>query len=88
METTEQGRFVIFTSPNGRDGWMPVKPDAVPEWVKDPDNMARLVEGDACMDPTSESGENWFMAMPEGDVASIVAAHLKREKRKAKKALH
>jgi len=45
----KEARLVIFSSPNGRGDWVPVKPEAVPEWVKGPDNMARLVNGQTCM---------------------------------------
>lgn len=60
MEDIEQGVLVVFRSENGRDGWYAVKQEDVPDWVKEVDNMARLVDGEACMDATSESGTDWF----------------------------
>jgi hypothetical protein len=55
--------LVILKSDNGRDNWTPVKPEDVPEWVRAQDNMARLVQGDMCMDPTEgEKGSAWYRA--------------------------
>ena len=84
MSEIKQSFLVIFKSANGRDGWKPVKPEDVPDWVKDPDNVSRLVDGEACMDPTSESGTDWFMALPlpeQADIDAWVAAKEKRAKR-------
>ena len=41
------GTLIIFSSPNGGDNWTPVLPKDVPEFVKDPDVLARLVDGDS-----------------------------------------
>ena len=43
-------RLIIFESTNGRDNWNPVLPDMVPDWVKEPKIMERLVAGEMCMD--------------------------------------
>ena len=37
--------LVILRSPNGEDGWEPVKPEDVPDWLKDPMVMSYLVDG-------------------------------------------
>lgn len=81
MTTIQQAVLVIYVSRNGRDGWLPVEPAAVPEWVKSPAVMGRLVAGEACMDPRSTSGNDWFKAVkvltPE-DHAALQAAQAKR----------
>lgn len=60
--STKQDRLVIFTSSNGRDPWVPLFQHQVPEWVKEPDVMGRLVAGEMCMDPRSSSATDWFRA--------------------------
>jgi len=90
-EGISEGMFVIFRSENGRDGWKPVKPEDVPDWVKDPDNMAHMVDGEACMDPTQDSGTDWFMALPlppQADIDAWAAAQAKRKRRAAKAVRH
>ena len=82
--TIDQATLVIMASADG-EKWGPVKPESVPEWVKRPDVMARLVEGEACQDLTAESGETWFCAMTRSDVRSVVAADVKRRVRAEKR---
>jgi hypothetical protein len=63
MTDYKQARLVILESENGRDGWKPLMPEQVPEWVKHPDNLARLVAGEMCMDPTKgDKGSPWYRA--------------------------
>lgn len=55
--------LVILKSPNGRDDWTPVKQEDVPDWVKEPDRMARLIDGDMVCDPTmGPTGSSWYRA--------------------------
>jgi hypothetical protein len=55
--------MIIYRSPNCRDDWTPVLPQDVPDWVRDPDNLAQLVEGNACCDPAlGEAGSDWYRA--------------------------
>lgn len=76
---TKQAMLVIFSSPHGRGEWTLVKPEDVPEWVKDPDNMARLVEGETCMKcDEGETGSLWYCAMPVDDAVRFQQANLKR----------
>ena len=80
----EQANLVILASPNGRDGWRAVKPEDVPEWVKDHDNMARLMAGEMCMKADEgESGSDWYRAraVTEADTQAMQAAAEKRERR-------
>lgn len=91
MSQLEFGTYVVFRSENGRDGWQPLKVGEVPDWVKDPDNMARLVDGEACMDSTQESGTDWFMALPlptQAEIDAWMAAQAKRKRRAAKAVRH
>lgn len=63
MAEFAQALLVILRSPNGRDGWTPVKPEDVPAWVKAPDNMAKLVAGEMCMKADEgQSGSDWYRA--------------------------
>lgn len=58
-----QTRLVILRSEDGRDNWQSVLPADVPEWVKAPENIARLVAGDMCMKADEgEKGSDWFRA--------------------------
>ena len=55
--------IVVWRSENGRDPWEPVLPEDVPDWVKDPKRMARMLEGSMICDPTEgESGSAWYRA--------------------------
>jgi hypothetical protein len=64
MSDLKQANLVILTSVTGRDGWHPLKFEEVPDWVKTPDNIARLRAGFACMDPTQPNdGSNWYRAV-------------------------
>lgn len=55
-----QGVLIIYASPNGRDEWQPVLPADVPEFVKDPDTLGRLVAGEMCCDAETQS--LWYRA--------------------------
>lgn len=60
---TQQALLVIYRSRNGRDNWEPVLPDDVPAWVKAPDIMGRLVQGEQCMDAGERpNGSMWYRA--------------------------
>lgn len=51
--------LIILRSENGRDGWTAIKNEDVPDWVKDPENIRRMVEGEMCCRP--ETGdESWY----------------------------
>lgn len=55
--------LIIYASKNGRDGWEPVLPDSVPEWVKDPDTLGRMVAGDMAFKPNEgDKGSMWYRA--------------------------
>lgn len=63
-----EATLIIFKSKNGRDGWEPVLPADVPEFVKKPTTIGRLVEGQMAMNP--QDGENaWYRAeqLPKED---------------------
>jgi hypothetical protein len=62
-EQFEQAVIVVYKSENGRDNWQPVLPIDVPEWVKEPGTMGKLVAGMECMDPTiGVAGSAWYRA--------------------------
>lgn len=75
----KQISLVILESRNGRDGWMPVKPEDVPAWVKDPLNVDRLVKGESCMKcDEGPKGSNWYRGMPMDDFRRWQKAENKR----------
>lgn len=58
-----QAVFVIWASEDGRENWYKVKPDDVPDWVKHPSVLGRLVNGDMCMSPRQGNcGSLWYRA--------------------------
>ena len=60
----KQARLVIYRSANGRDNWQPIPATDVPEFVKDPVTMGRLVAGQQCMDAGEGSrGSAWYRAV-------------------------
>lgn len=52
-----QAMLVIFRSDDGQSGWTPVKPEDVPEWVKSPTTIGRIMDGEMVSD-----GTGWFVA--------------------------
>lgn len=56
------GTLIIYSSPNGESDWTSVKPGDVPDFVKDPDVLARLVDGDACADTSEGEATVWYAA--------------------------
>jgi hypothetical protein len=60
-KTTSPVVLVIFESDTGDEGtWSPLKPEQVPEWLKDPDTLARLRRGDVCQD--IKHSPKWYSA--------------------------
>lgn len=56
---------VVYASENGRDRWKPVGKDDVPDWVREPVTMGRLLAGEKCMDcGEGQSGSLWYRAVP------------------------
>ena len=75
------GTLIIYSLPDGENDWQPVKPADVPDWVKDPDNLARLVDGEACSDQTCDPPTAWYRAervLTQADQDAIDAALNKR----------
>lgn len=87
---TRQATLIIYSSPNGRDNWQPVKPEDVPQWLKDPERMAHLVAGEmACKNDEGDRGSDWYKAvrvLPQAEVETIRRAQAKRVRRAAKRA--
>jgi hypothetical protein len=67
-----QARLVIFRSQDGDKDWKPVKPEDVPAFVKDPDTLGRLMDGEMVRHLTEDLG--WYMAakMRESEPAIII----------------
>lgn len=51
----------FLTSATGRDPWHPIKPEEVPEWVKHPDVIRRLLDGEEVQDVKTVT--NWYRAV-------------------------
>lgn len=84
----KQAHLVIYRSANGRDNWEPVMFDSVPEWVKTPEIMGRLIAGEQCMDAKEgDSGSDWYRAVKVVSEQER-AAQERRERRQAKRQLH
>jgi hypothetical protein len=82
----QQIELVIFSSVNGRDGWQPVKPADVPEWVKGMENMRRLVNGETCMKcDEGPKGSLWYMGRPLDQARKILKAAAKRQRKAARR---
>jgi hypothetical protein len=60
-------RLIILRSANGEDDWTPVKPEDVPDWLKDPVVMGRLVAGNMAQGPVNvvlpDELRPWFRAV-------------------------
>lgn len=62
-EQFTQGVIIVLKSENGRDNWRPILPNEVPEFVKHPAVMGRLVAGEECMDAgEGKNGSAWYRA--------------------------
>jgi len=86
MTQLAQANLVILASADGRGEWSPVLPESVPDWLKEPDTMARLVEGECAMKADEgESGSLWYRAQAVAEVERIVAAQAKRQRKQAKR---
>lgn len=81
--TLQQASLVILSSDTGRGPWEPVLPAEVPEWVKAPDNIAKMMQGEACMKcDEGERGSLWYAALPFADYERLMKAQAKRERRR------
>ena len=87
----KQATLVLLASVNGRDSWFLVKPEEVPAWVRKSENMAHLVNGEACYNRDEGEAGLWYRAATEADVPGIkriLAAKEKRKRKNAKRVLH
>lgn len=85
----KQAMVVILRSETGRGGWQLVPPAEVPEWVKNPECMARLVEGrqSAMKADEGDKGSAWYMARCPEEAAAIINAQLRRARKMARRAI-
>lgn len=74
----KEALLVIYRSENGRDNWVPIPAAEVPEFVKAPATMGRLVAGEECMDAgEGKNGSAWYRALrvvTHGERAIVDAA--------------
>ena len=56
----KQGHLIIYVSPSYKGPWDPLKPEDVPEWIKDQDILGELVAGQMCSDPKKDG--KWYRA--------------------------
>ena len=85
----KKGIFVIYGSKNGRDNWFPVKPEDVPEWVKDKEVLGHLVNGNCAQrcDDDSELIYRAEVVLGAQDEAKLREALETRELREAEQLL-
>lgn len=58
----KQAKFVIYSSPD-QQNWAPVLPEDVPEWVKEPETLGRMMLGEMCMKrDEGDRGSLWYRA--------------------------
>lgn len=69
--------LVVYCSDDGRTGWHPIRHAEVPAWVKAPDVMARLADGEECMDcAQGVAGSKWYRAIPVSQLLAMSAVTL------------
>lgn len=84
--TTKQAVLVVYESANGRDNWKPLQAADVPEWVRHPDIMGRLVGGEECMDAAQgDKGSKWYRASRAVSKAEFDAQEKRQRKMRANK---
>ena len=96
MTAANLAMLIIYASPDGNAGWTPVLPADVPDWVKDPDTLGKMIAGNACQNPNSASRSTWYRAVrvmsseeQKREQAKLYADKQKRRRRQAAlRALH
>lgn len=80
-----EAHIVILKSEDGRAHWHPVTPDQVPEFLKDPDVMGRLVAGEMAQESNGlllpDGAKPWYRAATEAEIPDLpvmAAAQAKR----------
>ena len=89
MTPCKCGELVIYKSLDCKT-FDPVKTEDVPEWVKDPDVLARMVDGEACQNK-DELGSPWFTAkrvLTDEDESALMKAYARRQRRQHIRLLH
>lgn len=56
------GTLIFFSQPDGDQNWTPILAKDVPEFCRDPDVLARIVDGEACADTTDGQATIWYRA--------------------------
>jgi hypothetical protein len=88
MSDLKQAFLVILASVNGRDGWFPVKPEDLPDWVIAPETMGRIVAGDVCMKcDDGRDGSLWYRKATTDDFVSL-ALHDWAARERAARVVH
>lgn len=82
--------LVIYASPDGRMDWKPVPANLVPDWIKDPDTIGKLLEGNMCQSPNSASRTVWYRAVrvmsPEEQKREQARLYADKQKRRRQQA--
>lgn len=86
----EQGLLIIYKSNDDCKTFDPVKTEDVPEWVKDPDVIAHMVDGEAVInhEPTDNLTATYYIAkrvLLPVDHEAMAAAEKKRIRRAQKR---
>lgn len=86
----DYGTLILYRSKDDCESWNPVKVVEIPKWVKElsPAVIARMVDGEALQDTTSETGSDWFIlkrVVSPTDEARMQAAQAKRERKQRRR---
>lgn len=85
----ESGVLVIYKSLDC-ETFEPVKAADVPDLVKAPDVVARMVDGEACRNE-DEPDSPWYIAkrvLSDADESALMAAYVRRQRRNRIRLLH
>ena len=78
--------MIIIRSPDGEDGWTLVKPEDVPSWIKNDDQMITLLANGTAVSLPETGDTNWYQRYDPDAVAR--AKRLEEEKTKPKIIIH
>ena len=62
----KQAMLVIMVSDDEKGPFKPVRPEDVPDWVKDPDVLGRMVNGEMCRNEGP-----WFLAVRANEKGQV-----------------
>jgi hypothetical protein len=80
MPHVAMGRLVVYTSPDGKTNWTKLKPQDVPDWLKDPDTLGSILEGnlahkraEGVIEGSAEDIEPWYSVVEIDSTGQVSA---------------